>query len=105
MKLKKFLSRLALVAIVSCGFASTATYAYPIYGNVYLGGWGVPYYAHIYYGSPYYGGPFYHAGYFPYRYGGYYPYQSNYHYHYVYNYNINGQHYHYVYNYNYHNRW
>ena len=83
-----------IAGILSCGLASFAADAYPIYGGVYVGGWGFPY-AHVYFHGPY--GPYWHHS-------GYYPYHANYnyHYHYVYNYNYNGQHYHYVYNYHYH---
>ena len=96
MSIVKSLTKISVLAcmLVGGGLVSTASYAYPIYGGVYIGGWGYPgVYVGNYRPGPYYGG-YYHGPYNGYNY--------NYHYHYVYNYNYDGQHYHYVYNYHYH---
>ena len=88
MKLISLKKSLLIGTLLLFSLVGSVAYAYPVYGGVYIGGWGYPgvyvtNYHHYYH--PYYA--YYHPGY--------------YHYHYVYNYNYDGRHYHYVYNYNY----
>ncbi len=84
MKLISLKKSLLIGSLLLFSLVGSVAYAYPVYGGVYVGGWGHPgVYVTNYH--PYYA--YYHPGY--------------YHYHYVYNYNYDGRHFHYVYNYNY----